>query len=267
MPKYSLCITHYNNRPTVAESLQSIFGQIDDSFEVIVVDSRSTDGSAEMLRKDEAEGKIRLIERKCSRGLGRQIALENASGDYIISGLDMDDIFKPTLRLILRFYHEMTEGKLLTVVNGETTMICARKLLDSLGGWRDLQFRENWELARRAAKEDGHRWTIFPIVVSITPKERRKSVRSSLGYRYMRYRDNIRVGHKQFDPGEKKGMGQELVWLAAKTAAWFLPKYEAGYPFTSVDPKDFVDSRDYWPEGDDFERERRLYKGLLKREI
>ena len=267
VPRYSICITHYNNRLTVEESLQSIFGQIDDSFEVIVVDSKSKDGSADILREYAKEGKIRLIERRCSRGLGRQIALESSSGDYVISGLDMDDVFKPTLGQILLFYHGAAEGKLLTVINGQTTMVCSRELLVKLGGWRDLQFRENWELERRAAKDGNHRWTIFPIVGMITSKERRKSLTSSLGYRFMRYRDNIRVGHKQFDPGERKGISQETVWLMARLAALFLPNYRADYSFTSVDPGDFVDSREYWPKGNDIERERNLYRSLLKKEI
>lgn len=268
MPKYSLCITHYNNKPTLEESLGSIFRQIDSSYEIIMVDSKSTDGSAEILRNYATEGRIKLIERKCSRGLGREIALENATGEYVISGLDMDDIFKPTFQLMLQFYHERTEGKLLTVVNGETTMICTRQLLVSLGGWRDLQFRENWELARRAAKDDKHRWTIFPIVTTITSKERReRSFRSSIGYRYMRYRDNLRVGHKQFDKGEKLGIGQRIIWFSAKFAVVFLPKYKVDYFFTSVDPKDFVDSRECWPKGEEIERERELYRALLKQEI
>lgn len=267
MPRYSICITHFNNKSTLVESLNSIFRQINGDFEIIIVDSKSEDGSADILRNYAKQGKIKLIEMKCSRGLGRQIALENSSGDYVISGLDMDDIFKPTFESILSFYHSVTEGKLLTVVNGETTMVSKRELLTSLGGWRDLQFRENWELARRAAKENNHRWTIFPIVTSITPKERRKSFRSTIGYRYMRYRDNLRVGHKQFDEGEKLGWGQKLVWFAAKFSTLFLPKYRASYTFTSVDSNDFVDSREYWPKGDNIDRERALYRALLKQEI
>jgi len=267
MPRYSICITHYNNRPTLEKSLRSIFGQINSDFEVVLVDSKSNDGSIELLRMYAREGKISLIERKCSRGLGRQIAFESSTGDYVISGLDMDDVFKPTLGSILSFYHDKAEGKLLTVINGETTMICSRQLLTTLGGWRDLQFRENWELSRRASGEDKHRWTIFPIVSTITSKERRTSVRSSLGYRYMRYRDNLRVGHKQFDQGEEKGIVQEIVWFAARFAALFLPKFSADYSFTSVASKDFIDSREYWPKGDNIDRERALYRTLLKQEI
>jgi glycosyltransferase involved in cell wall biosynthesis len=267
MPKYSICITHFNNRLTVEESLKSIFGQIDDSFEIVLVDSKSKDGSLEILRKYASEDRIRLIERKCTRGRGRQIALENSRGDYIISGLDMDDVFKPTLKSILEFYHSAVDGKLLTVVNGGAIMISSRELLTSIGGWRDLQFRENWELARRSAREHNHKWTIFPILLTVTSKERTKSVSSSLGYRYIRYRDNLRVGHRQFDEGEQKGASQEAVWLIARLATHFLPNYRVDYPFTSVDRKDFLDSRDYWPKDEDIDRERKLYRSLLKLEI
>ena len=53
----------------------------------------------------------------------------------------------------------------------------------------------------------------------------------------MRYRDNLRVGHKQFDRGEKMGLGQKIVLFAGKFITLFLPKYRADYYFTSVDKK------------------------------
>ena len=83
----------------------------------------------------------------------------------------------------------------------------------------------------------------------------------------MRYRDNLRVGHKQFDEGESKGASQEAVWLIARIATRFLPNYKVDYPFTSVDRKDFLDSRDYWPQDENIERERKLYRALLGLEI
>lgn len=266
MPKYSICITHYNNRLTVEESLQSILGQINDDFEIVIVDSRSKDGSTEILMKYAKEGRIKLIERRCSRGAGRQMALKKSTGKYVISGLDMDDTFRPELASFLRFYHDRVEGKLLSGL-GEATMIGPRELLSGLGGWRDLQFRENWELCRRAAKFDGYRWTLFPLVKRLNPHEERRSFIRTTRYRYIRYRENLRVGHKQFDPGEKRGVNQEIVWLFARLAVLFLPKYRADYAFTSVDPKDFVDSSEFWTNNNDIERKRSLYRTLLKREI
>ncbi|MGD0477855.1 MAG: glycosyltransferase family 2 protein [Nitrososphaerales archaeon] len=266
MPKYSICITHYNCGTTLEKSLESVLNQINDEFEVVIVDNKSNDGSEKILKKYEEERKITLIQRKCSRGIGRQTALENASGKYIISGLDMDDTFRPSLIPLLRFYHDRVEGKLLSGF-GEATMVAPRELLTSLRGWHDLQFRENWELCRRAAGTDQYRWTIFPLVASVNPHPERHSLRSVIKYRYIRYRENLRVGHRQFGETEKTGVSQKIVWFAARFSVMFLEKYRVDYPFTAVDPRYFVDSRGYWAENADLEKERSLYRIGLKREL
>src|ERR1700733_1394153 len=144
-PTYSICITHFNNAPTVRNSLESILSQLNDEFEVIVVDNKSTDGSYEILKEFADAGKIKLIQAKSSRGKGREIAFENSKGEYIVANLDMDDIFKPRLRELLARYHEVTEGKLLWAYSrmkgkgfwgGESFTIVPRGLLQEIGGWR-----------------------------------------------------------------------------------------------------------------------------------
>jgi hypothetical protein len=146
-------------------------------------------------------------------------------------------------------------------------MVAPRELLAGLGGWHDLQFRENWELCRRAARMDQYRWTIFPLVASVNPHPERITLRSVIRYRYIRYRENLRVGHRQFDETEKTGIGQKVVWFAARLSVMFTEKYQVDYPFTAVDPRYFVDSRGYWAEDTDLEKERNLYRIGLKREL
>ena len=256
----------FNCRRTLTESLRSIFSQIGSDTEVVVVDNQSTDGSGEILEGLSAEGKIKLVVEKCSWGGGRQRALETSSGEYIISGLDMDDTFHRRLRPLLRFYHEKTEGSLLSGF-GEATMVAPRALLTRLGGWRDLQFRENWELCRRAAKVSSFRWTIFPLVRTTNPHGERRRLWSRTRYRYIRYRENLRVGHKQFEQSERTGLGQKAVWLAARASLPFLKDYRDDFPFTAVDPRLFVDSSEYWDGAEGIERERELYQIGLHREV
>jgi glycosyltransferase involved in cell wall biosynthesis len=110
MVKYSLCMTHRNNSKTVEASLDSVLVQIDGSFEVVVVDAESTDGSLEKLRRYSDEGKIKLIVRKCSRGRGRQLAFEGSSGKYIIANVDLDEVYRANLNDMLKFYHANCEG-------------------------------------------------------------------------------------------------------------------------------------------------------------
>ncbi|MCL5068133.1 MAG: glycosyltransferase, partial [Thaumarchaeota archaeon] len=111
--KYSICITNFNTASILEKSINSILNQIDDSFEVVVVDSCSTDGSAEILRSLQSAGQIRLMEQRCTRGRGRQISFLNSAGSYIIDQIDMDDVYKPVIKPLIEFYHKNFEGKLM----------------------------------------------------------------------------------------------------------------------------------------------------------
>ena len=263
--RYSIWITNYNSIKSLERSLQTIIDQIDSDFEIVVVDNKSRDGSAETLRNYSDQHKIRLFEKRCSRGMGRQIAVEHATGDYIISGLDTDDTFRPRIRSLLHFYHDKIEGKLLSGF-GEATMVAPRELLTQLGGWNDLQFRENWELSRRAFAIDAYRWTFFPLVYTINPHGERKSFLTKVRYRYIRYRDNLRVGHNQFDQAEHLGLGQKIVWFAAKISTAFLSNYKVDYSFSAIEPACFVDSMNYWPKDSSSGNEKELYSIAFQKE-
>ena len=175
-PRYSICITNYNQGETIKESLDSIVAQIDDSFEIVIVDSHSTDESAQLLSRYASNGTIKLISRKCNRGKGRQVAFENSVGDYILAHFDMDIYYNPRLKELLKAYHQKYDGLLLCVDNlrdegAASLMIAPRKLLTSIGGWRDLQVGEDWELWRRAWEQGAYRWTCFDLARNIRDRE------------------------------------------------------------------------------------------------
>jgi hypothetical protein len=67
----SVGITNYNGFGTIERPLGSLLFQVDESFEIVVVDSMSVDGSFEFFERPG----VRLIREKCSRGRGRQIAV------------------------------------------------------------------------------------------------------------------------------------------------------------------------------------------------
>jgi len=144
--KYSICITNYNSKDTLSRCLESVLCQIDSEFEVVISDNCSTDGSIEIIEGFAKNRKIKLIVRPSSRGQGRQIAFENSVGDYILSGIDTDDVIKPVLKETLRLYHEKHEGYMLSF---GTFHIVPRRLVTAVGGWRDLQFGEDVDFAKR----------------------------------------------------------------------------------------------------------------------
>lgn len=67
---YSICITNYNTYPIVEESINAILSQIDQNFEVVVVDNCSKDGSLEILERYQKEGLIRLFVQSAAGELG-----------------------------------------------------------------------------------------------------------------------------------------------------------------------------------------------------
>lgn len=219
---------------TVKQSLDSILNQINESYEIVVVDNKSTDGSLRILRDYAREGKIKLFEKKCSRGKGRQIAFEKSIGNYVISNLDLDDIFKPKLLELVDIYHSRCEGNLLRATMDEdptrwaqTVTIAPRDLLFLLGGWPNLQLFEDWYLWARAAKLNKFSWTVFPLAMNETFHPERKTPRGKLMFRYHRYRESMRLGWTiSFSKGEKVWMAQRVTKALAQMSLLFLESYK-----------------------------------------
>ena len=115
--------------------------------EIVVVDAESTDGQLPILQDYASSGRIKLIVKKCNRGEGRQIAFTESTGDYVISGIDTDDVVGPGLQNLLALYHAEHEGFVLQAVG---VTIAPRKVVESLGGWMPLANAEDFDFWKRA---------------------------------------------------------------------------------------------------------------------
>jgi glycosyltransferase involved in cell wall biosynthesis len=231
-PVYSICITHFNNVRTVRRALDSIIGQIDDRFEIVVVDNYSNDGSRQILEEYAKAGKINtLVEKHCSRGLGWQTALENAKGQYIVVDLDMDDDFKPELYSLLGFYHSKCEGYVLAAVAdlgsswSKNITIAPRSLAQELGGWPDLQLYEHSNVWGKAALRNLYKWTNFSLVTTIGEHPERDTWFGRFKFTYMRYRELLRQGRIAMVKGELHGVYGRSALLLAWISAHFLKSY------------------------------------------
>ncbi|MDG7000691.1 MAG: glycosyltransferase [Nitrososphaerota archaeon] len=189
--KYSLCTTSYNAIETIRKSIDSLLTQLSDGCELVVVDNASTDGTLDVLKELEAEGKLRLIIQKCTRGQGRQLAFQNASGEYIIDQIDLDDFYWPILNDIIQIYHQKFEGMFLLC---RAFLIAPRKIIQDLGGWRNLQWGEDRDLWIRAAAAG--KLIFLPIETRsyIKPHGYSKSTWRRVKYQYERARDCYRIG-------------------------------------------------------------------------
>ncbi|ADD08085.1 glycosyltransferase family 2 protein [Candidatus Aciduliprofundum boonei] len=160
--KYSICSTVYNAAPRLRASLDSILQYINpEEFEIVVVDSKSKDGTLEILKEYANKfPNFKIIVRKCTRGKGRQIAFENSQGEYIIP-VDLDTIYLPPWWELIKAY-ESWEGKDKYALQAIYSGIYPRHLLEKVGGWRDLQYAEDFDLWWRLIEIDSLK--IYPLV-------------------------------------------------------------------------------------------------------
>jgi len=190
MPKYSVCITNYNTMKTIRQSMESILTQLNDDFEVVVCDNCSNDGSREVLEEYAKQRKIKLIVEKSSRGKGRQIAFENSTGNYIISGLDTDDILKPTFKKFLEIYHNQHEGYMLSA---GTVHVIPTPLAEIVGGWRDLKWGEDVDFRKRV--ESISKWHELKAPLPILERgHAKRGPLYKLKERYNFYQCRYRIG-------------------------------------------------------------------------
>ncbi len=95
-PFFSVVIPTYNRRDLLEITLNSVLNQNFASFEVIVVDNCSNDGTDNMIVKYLNDGRITYIknEKNMERGYSRNRGIESSKGEFLTL-LDADDIMYP----------------------------------------------------------------------------------------------------------------------------------------------------------------------------
>lgn len=135
-PKYSVCICNYNMDATLDISLKSIINQLNDDYEVLVIDDGSNDTSLQVLSRFKNNYKnfnyIPLI-RESTRKLGetRNLSIKAARGKYVILHLDADDIWDKYIKSFVSIYHEIEKRLNINdfLLSGQQIQMANRELL------------------------------------------------------------------------------------------------------------------------------------------
>ena len=102
----SIIVPVYNSEKTIKRCLDSIYTQMDCSWQVICVDDASMDASNEIIQKyAEKDKRIKLITNQKNLGAAnsRNIGMNEADGRYLMN-LDADDYLKPNCLVKLLRY-------------------------------------------------------------------------------------------------------------------------------------------------------------------
>jgi glycosyltransferase involved in cell wall biosynthesis len=96
-PFFSVVIPTYNREGLILKTLNTVFSQTYQNYEIIVVDDCSTDNTEQILKPYIKSGKIKFIkhDRNYERAKSRNTGMENAGGDFL-TFLDSDDLMYPT---------------------------------------------------------------------------------------------------------------------------------------------------------------------------
>ena len=140
--KYSICVTVYNSQDVVDDFLLPL---INTEYEIIVVDGMSTDRTTELLSK--YRDRVKIIEQKCSRGLGRKIAIENSTGDVIII-VDFDIQVFSIAKIVDQYEKTAPDNKIAVfhLVGGDCTpniFIGKKSLFEHYDAWQDVNCMED----------------------------------------------------------------------------------------------------------------------------
>ena len=140
--RYSICVTVYNSEDVVDVFLAPL---IKTEYEIVVVDGMSTDRTPELLSK--YKDRIKIIEKKCSRGLGRKIAIENSTGDVIMT-LDFDIQIFSIEKIVEQYERSSPEDKIsvfyLLGGNCNPSIFIGKKaLFNHYDAWQDVNYMDD----------------------------------------------------------------------------------------------------------------------------
>ena len=94
MPLVSVVIPVYNGERFLRESLESVFAQTFQDYEIVCVDDGSTDGSCALLKQ--YGGRVKLIQQaNAGQSAARNAGVQEATGAFV-AFLDQDDRWSPS---------------------------------------------------------------------------------------------------------------------------------------------------------------------------
>lgn len=139
MTRVSIVIPVFNCKAFLDQCLKSVFNQTFSSFEVIIVDDGSSDGTHELAKLySNRYSQFSIHQQNHSyAGAARNLGISKASGDYILF-LDGDDYFEPTL--LEKAYARITE------TDADICCFKARSLNNETGKISDIKHSCRTEL-------------------------------------------------------------------------------------------------------------------------
>jgi glycosyltransferase involved in cell wall biosynthesis len=195
-PELSFCTTNYNCAHVLERHLESIYSNFDEkSFEYIVVDNKSKDGSYQILQDFALKHRnMQVLSKKCTMGRGRQLAFLRSKGEFIVV-VDTDTVYYPEARGFVDRYLEQYSA---LAVQAVFLGIFPRSIWTAVGGRGNFNTGEDFEMWMRIWKTGKMKW--YPVKMGTNVKEPdAKDSYDFLSSRYGRFEKFTRLLRREFD--------------------------------------------------------------------
>ncbi len=242
VPKYSICMCNYNMAATLEPALRSILDQLDERFEVVIVDDGSSDNSVEVIKSLQQQYKnLRLVplKRDGERQLGftRNASIKEAQGDYVLLHLDCDDITAPHIKDFVNVFHQIESavGKDI-LLSGRPIQMGRKDFLLAQGPYRNIHRGEDRDMWGRFAVNDAIYFLTHKGFKTVLPKTAGDRLYRAVYYTFDHLRNDFRgdVDMKKFFYYEvfvqKFGLKTKLVRMMVMLPAYISGKLKGPLP-------------------------------------
>jgi glycosyltransferase involved in cell wall biosynthesis len=185
---------------TLEQSLRSILNQLNNEYEVVLVDDGSTDNSVTIISNlMEEYSQLRLIQldRDNERKLGftRNIGINEAKGKYILLQLDCDDVYGPYILDFVKIFHYLEKClRRKFFLKGNKINISHRSFLLENGPYRNLFRGEDRDMWTRFAAIGAYIKLDHKPFVSRLPKPRIERIKRAVHYTFDHMQTDFRYG-------------------------------------------------------------------------
>lgn len=237
--KYSICICNYNMGDTIEQSLRTIIDQLDERFEVVIVDDGSNDNSIEIIKNLQKEYpflKLISLERNKKRKLGqtRNISIEQATGEYVLLHLDTDDIYGPFIKDFVSAFHQIENAFGYDILlSGQHINMAKRSFLLKHGPYRNVFHVEDRDMWTRLAAINAYIPFDHIDFVKRLEKNRKQRISRIIVHTCSHIMNDFRNGHTllKYLTYEKKkwknmGIAKKLFRLSIIPIACIVAKYK-----------------------------------------
>jgi glycosyltransferase involved in cell wall biosynthesis len=176
LPKYSICICTRNMGDSIERCIESIMHQIDETFEVIVIDDNSVDDTLVVLsRLAEKHSTLRYqsLEHDPKRKLGlvRNLSFQIAHGEWCLFHIDADDIIGDKIKDFTIAVEALAKGfQQEKLYAGKQIHMARRKFLLERGPFRNIYRGEDRDFYERLVADES--WVLIDHERFISRMER-----------------------------------------------------------------------------------------------